>query len=80
MSDNPKYSDPVVAYNTGYNDGAREERERILKAISVIDATDKPMCPFCNGTRRVRWGVSTRLGGEMGPCLCTQEGKKAFGR
>lgn len=72
----PKYTDPVVAYNTGYNDGAREERARIIKA----ETESKAPCPLCNGTKQVCWGVPHRLGGAMGPCLCTPEGKRHFGR
>jgi hypothetical protein len=33
----PKYQDPTVAYNTGYNDGQREEREVWLKELADFE-------------------------------------------
>ena len=31
------YENPKVAYNTGYNDGQREEREDLLNAIAAFE-------------------------------------------
>ena len=31
------YQDPTVAYNTGYNDGQREEREALLYALAAFE-------------------------------------------
>ena len=31
------YQDPTVAYNTGYNDGQREERVALLKALAAFE-------------------------------------------
>ncbi len=48
MTGTPKYVDPVVAYNTGYNDGQRQEREALLKALAAFEvstlADDKLAC------------------------------------
>lgn len=35
----PKYTDPTVAYNTGYNDGQREERDALLKALAAFEVS-----------------------------------------
>jgi hypothetical protein len=37
MTSAPHYEDPTVAYNTGYNDGGREERVAILKALEAFE-------------------------------------------
>jgi len=35
----PRYEDPTVAYNTGYNDGQREERDALLKALAAFEVS-----------------------------------------
>lgn len=48
MTGIPKYENPEVAYNTGYNDGQREERDALLKALEAFEfstlADDKLSC------------------------------------
>lgn len=34
------------------------------------------VCSLCKGRGKIRWGVADRIGGEMGPCICTPEGAK----
>ena len=57
------YEDPVVAYNSGYNEGQREERDAILRALAAFEIsvlTDDR----CNTTPQV-CGRLKRLRDEM---------------
>lgn len=77
MSGEPKYQDPTVAYNTGYNDGQRDAFRTLAKlcAAKADGPTEEP-CPLCKGTKRVNWGQPGRMGGKEGPCICTPQGRR----
>jgi hypothetical protein len=66
MTGTPKYENPVVAYNTGYNDGQREEREVWQKELVDLEvsllhdewATSLPR--FCGKLKRLRERLAVR--------------------
>lgn len=73
----PKYKDPTVAYNTGYNDGQRDAFRAIAQFCTSQEGGPVAMpCTLCKGTKVVNWGRSDRLGGEKGPCICTPDGRQ----
>ena len=54
------YEDPVVAYNSGYNDGQREERDALLNALAAFeiavlsDGDCRTMPQVCGRLKRLR--------------------------
>ena len=66
MTGEPKYVDPTVAYNSGYNDGRREERDVWQKALAEFEvallhdewATSLPR--FCGRLKELRDKLATR--------------------
>jgi hypothetical protein len=61
----PKYIDPTVAYNTGYNDGQREENVRLCKEIEQFELQllhqnrDFTTPQFCGALSKLRRKLSS---------------------
>jgi hypothetical protein len=62
----PRYTDPTVAYNTGYNDGQREERDVWQKALADLeiellhDEWATTLSRFCGRLKQLRDKLALR--------------------
>ena len=66
MTGTPKYENPEVAYNTGYNDGQREEREVWVKSLADLEVEllraewANTLPRFCGKLKQLRDKLSLR--------------------